>query len=378
MDHHVPLRIVAINQFRTLSPGEELFTERAEQQSLVDCENKTIRAEFIRWLLNCRETALRFVPAGLVVSNASITGRTNTSSTTIPFPLCFLDCSFEQGVNLSFAEVGGNLGFEGARMSELPLCSFEATGLRVRGDLILNRAKLCGTVELSGADLQGSLRLAKAQLNKLSDRVLVAEGAKIGGSVDFDSLESCGQINLRGMSVGGALRCRGAKLLNKDLEGRLARTLDGSGMRVAGPVLFDEQFVSEGEIRIVGAVIGGNLRLANGELRGTPNCFVGDLIRIEGNIICSAFVGSSSTTSTFSASHGLRAFGEMRLIGARIRGNADFNASSFCSPGGCTSSKWSRDRGNPGNRARLSSVWASIHSRSKGAAQPSVHRSEIH
>ncbi len=121
------------------------------------------------------------------------------------------------------------------------------TGIRATGRLSFAHAAIGGQVALNAAELRG----------------LTAQGARIGASAylraaDGTAFVCDGEASLSGAEIAGQLACDGARFRN---PGGIALTLQGA--RIAGDVLFRDQgalpFHAEGEVRLSGARIGGQL-----------------------------------------------------------------------------------------------------------------------
>ena len=284
-----PLRVLATNRFGRLLPAELALLEATETDGKAQCTNRRVRAEVIRWLLLSPDAIRRIPPSGLEIWEARIAGRGNLGSIHIPFSLGFLNCDIAEGLDLASAEVGGHLSFKGSRIGQ---------GLQV-----------------------------PPAVNAEEKPAVNAEEIKVGRDLMFDGSIVCRKDPLPAAVIEGSLRCRRAHFSGGREEEGQKVVLHGNGMQVRGSLLLDEGFVSQGEIRLVGAKIGGNLRLSKGELWGNPSCLAAELIQIEGDIISSRFKDRQG--GDLSAYGGVVAHGEVRFAGAHIYGNAEFNASKF-------------------------------------------------
>ncbi len=255
-----------------LTPGEEKLLESASGTGVAECSNGEVRAEVIRWLLTDNQSVASITPAGLKVVGARIVGQLNFKHMRIRQPLTFANCVISDGVDLTLAEVLGPLSFEGSDIDGSCKEAIKAEGIAVNGNFVLDRSKVKGTV------------------------------------------------TLRGGRIAGSLRCRGATL-----ECGQGEALQANGIEVHGSLLFDEGFCCCGEIGLVGARIGGSVRLARGTLLGD---FRAEFIQVGGSIICSR-IGSPRQGQV---EDGVAVVGEVQLRGARIEGNAAFTGGSFCNP----------------------------------------------
>lgn len=196
-----------------------------------------------------------------------------------------------EGVRLIGAVIDGplNLSFREARgETDLRLCTFTHPLAARRASLVqlvLNGSRLpgllaegvvvAGSVFLVGLQAGGRLSFANAQiggqlaLNGATLAGLTAQGARIGASAYLRAASgtpfTCeGEASLSGAEIAGQLACDGARFR---AIGGIALNLQG--LRIAGDVIFRDQgalpFHAEGEVRLSGARIGGQLDCASAE-----------------------------------------------------------------------------------------------------------------
>ena len=150
-------------------------------------------------------------------------------------------------VRLLGAKLGGDLACVGATFraekdaAGNPGDALSADGLEARGDVCLDDFEATGAVRLLGAKLDGSLECDGATFRAEKD----AEG-KAGNALSADRLEARANVFLRGVTATGEVRLLGAKLggnlecdgatfrAEKDAEGNAGRALNLDGARVSG------------------------------------------------------------------------------------------------------------------------------------------------
>ena len=147
--------------------------------------------------------------------------------------------------------------------------------------------------ECAGLYLHGS-RLAQG---------LKADGLMTKGNVNLvEGFSTEGEVRLLGARIGGDLSCVGGKFHNPDGE-----ALNADKLTTKGSVNLIEDFSAEGEVRLLSANIGGSL-----------NCVGGQFHNLNGDALS---MDSLTTKGSMNLSEGFFAKGQVRLLGANIGGN---------------------------------------------------------
>ena len=174
-------------------------------------------------------------------------------------------------------------------------CALPERGLRTRGAYILGDGDTRG--ENRGLDLEGAsidcdlallscrfankILLRNAQIKNLFlngsalDNALSADGLTVKGNVLLRKVEAAGEIRLLGATIGGDLGCIGAKLIGTG-DALLADRLDIKGS------VFLREVEAAGGILLVGAMIGGNLECEAVKLNATGRPLIADGATIAG------------------------------------------------------------------------------------------------
>src|SRR6266516_6141436 len=198
----------------------ELLTAAAAGDVLVcgdDSARRCVDAALLRRC--CRELRDQVDPRGVRLSGASITGRLDLAGLDVPFPLRFENCSFTEPVEVA-----------GAQLIELALTGCDqvpgllANGVRVRRDLDLSRSQVAGAHSTS------------ASTSKLS------------------------AIWLCESEIGGRLLCVDTVIDGGD------RSIQADRLHVTGNVRLLHGFTAHGEVRLIGARIGGSLDLTGASI----------------------------------------------------------------------------------------------------------------
>ena len=142
-----------------------------------------------------------------------------------------------------------------------------------------------------------------------ADRMIVAGGVFLG-----DGFEAQGEVRLLGAEIGGDLACSGGTFSNKD-----GNALSAELMKVAGNVCLGDRFEAQGEVRLNGAEIGGNLDCSGGTFSNQDgNALVADGLKVAGSVFLTI---------------GFEAQGEARLPSAEIGGDLTCSGGTFSNSG---------------------------------------------
>jgi hypothetical protein len=163
----------------------------------------------------CHELRDQVDPRGVRLRGAAVTGALDLAGLDVPFPLRFDGCSFASPVTVEGAQLG-ELAL--TRCDEVP--GLLANGVRVRRDLDLSRSHVTGTLGTS------------ASTSKLS------------------------AIWLCESEIGGRLLC-----VDTVIDGGGDRSIQADRLHVTGNVRLLHGFTARGEVRLIGARIGGSLDL---------------------------------------------------------------------------------------------------------------------
>jgi len=171
-------------------------------------------------------------------------------------------------------------------------------------------------------------RIPALNLGGTWTRFIRADQIHVSGSVFLrNGFHAEGEIRFLGAEIGGDLSCVGGKFLNPAQSGvrDSGRALCADAIRVNGSVLLREGFHAEGEVGLIGARIGGDLDCGKGEFMNPATKEVkedgkalhADRMRVSGSVYLN---------------RSFRADGEVRLIGADITGRVDCSRGEFKNP----------------------------------------------
>jgi hypothetical protein len=236
---------------------------------------------------------------------------------------------------LSFlnAEIGGQFGCTGARLRNVGGDALVIDEAVIKGGVFLrpegnDRFEAEGRVSLLGAQIGGDFACAGASLRNAGNIALAAHGAVIKGNVflrcsDSHRFEAEGIVGLSGAEISGQLNCSGARLLNK---GGIA--LGADSVVIKGDVFLrsmgDQRFEAEGEVRLPGAKIGSHLDCSGASLKNEN----GHALLADGAVIM------IDVALLPAGGHRFEAEGEVRICGTEIGGNLDCSGARLVNANG--------------------------------------------
>src|ERR1019366_4563098 len=194
-----------------------------------------------------------------------------------------------------------------------------------------------GEVRLLGAIVGGNLEADGGTFKRSNGKALSADGVRVAGSVFLRSgFNAEGEVRLLGATIGGNLDATGGtfkkpcgNVLNSDGT-KNETALNAERIKVGGNVLLRRKFAAEGEMRLVGAAIGGSLDARGGTFKEPEGYALNaDRAKIDGSVFMTRELNAKDEIqSKFVAE------GEVRLLGATIGGNLDATDGTFKKPSG--------------------------------------------
>ncbi len=280
-------------------------------------DKRNVRADLIRWLFVDREARKLVDPRGIQIWGARITGDLDLSFTNVPFPLALLRCRLDQPLNLQWAKMPV-LSLAGSWTGAI-----DADGLKLEGSLFLrNGFHAEGEVRLLGATIGGNLDAEGGTFKNLNGKALSADSARIGGSVFMrqelnaegkvqNEFTAEGEVRLPGATIGGDLEATGGRFKNSNGDALIADRI-----KVTGGVFLGDGFHAEGEVRLLGAAIGGVLDATGGTFKN-PNgdALSADRIKVSGSVFMKPELDAEGVVK-----NKFVAAGQVRLHGAEITG----------------------------------------------------------
>lgn len=281
-------------------------------------KGRVLDAGIITWLCTDSEVSELVAHKGIRVKGARIDGKLDLMFARISFGLFFENCVFSEDICLKSSRIC-TLNLSGSN-----LCSIDASNSIVENGIFLSDGfQANGIVCLDGVILGGSLDCTGGLFINPGKWALEANGAKVPGSVFLNNgFRAEGMVGLVGMEIGGNLECNQGEFINKDKV-----ALNANGLRVGGDVFLCEGFWGKGqEVQAKGFRAKGEVKLVGAEIKGSLECRGGDFVNPNGP----AFQGKGIRVDGSILLHdGFRAEGSVNLVGAKVGGNLECNCGRF-------------------------------------------------
>ena len=276
-------------------------------------DKRVLRAKIIAWLSTNPQVLALISHRGIMIKGARIDGELELRYAKISFPLYFEKSTFPRRIDLRDAKI------RALHCHETHIGQIRADNLEVEGDVFLNDGfKAKGEICLLHARISGNFGCNNGHfINKSEEgRALIADGMQVKGNVFLDDgFKAEGEVRLLGARISGNLECSNGHFINKNKEGG---ALIADRMQVEGGVFLHNGFKAEGVVRLLGARISGNLECTNGHFIN-PNGYaiIADGMQVKGYV----FMNDN-----------FKAEGVVRLSGARISGNLSCSSGHFINP----------------------------------------------
>ncbi|MDR3081381.1 MAG: membrane-associated oxidoreductase, partial [Streptomyces sp.] len=222
--------------------------------------------------------------AGLKIWGARITGKLDLMYGTTEHPVRLRGCHFEKAPNLYGTRIPALV------LTDSVLPGLTAGTLRVDGVLRLTCCRISGPVRLAGAKLSGAIFLNQARLGSPGEApeepVLQLNHTEVGTDVWAVGLVAHGQVRLKGAVVGGQINLVDAQLHapgDTALHPLGDTALHAETMTV-GTDLHAKRLQAHGRVNLTGSRIPGQLSLAyarlshpGGQALRASSCVIGEL-----------------------------------------------------------------------------------------------------
>lgn len=245
------------NLFRATANGEIAIYGDGKLPPDKPEANRILQADRIRWLCTDPEAVKEVLPhEGVRLQGARIEGQLRLSNARIEFPLSLVGCSMEEGIALYRAHLFA-LFLDGTHSGPIG-----GDGLVVKHDLQLKSGfEATGEVRLLYAKIGGQFSCNGGHFTntKADGYALYADRIDVKGSVFLnDRFEAVGQVRLLGAKIGGNLSCTAGHFTNTKPDGN---ALLAEGIEVTGSVFLRNGFQAEGVVNFTAAAVGGWFQL---------------------------------------------------------------------------------------------------------------------
>ncbi len=205
-----------------------------------------------------------------------------------------------------------NLLLEKVPAGDFAICS----GLNGKGD-DPTYADNWGKERQVRAGLMGWLCMDQEARKRVHWRGIQVYGADITGLLDLGFVSMPFRLSFQHCRITGKVYLTRADVSELDLDGSLIRVMMADGISVKHGVFLTDGFTANGELRLSGAQIGGDLNCSGGIFRNE----LGDALHADGiNVKGSVFLDD-----------GFTAKGLVRLLAAQIGGQLGCSGGSFAS-----------------------------------------------
>lgn len=253
---------------------------------VLECADGSARRPLHAALLRrcCDELSEQVHRHGIRLRRAAIAGSLDLSGLDVRFPLLFEDCDFDSPVSIEGAQL-----FEMKVIGCTRLPGLLANGVRIRRDLDLSRTLVAGALQTSAStskrsavwlcesDIGGRLLCVDTVINGGGERSIQADRMRVSGNVRLlHSFAARGELRLIGARIGGSLDLTGARL-ESPLTG-LALDL-GEAVIEGSIFLIDDPSgrrpLVRGRVDMGRARVGGQFLIRNATLEATGGVPVG-------------------------------------------------------------------------------------------------------
>lgn len=272
-------------------------------------KERYVRAGLIAWLCLDRRASSLIHPKGLQIIGAVIPDWLDLSFVTIEFPLVFARCRLLGELHLPGARTR-SISLQGSQINSL-----FADGAVVNGAVLLrDDFHSEGGVRLTGANIDGPFDCTDGTFENIgSAPAIVADGAVIKSYVFLRGrFRASGEVRFPHAVVSTDFDCRQGLFNAKQLNARgVTSALNLEGIVVGGSVFLGRGFRAEGLVLLHGAQVAFNLDCAGGRFENPARQGVqetGTGLNFDASVI----------RGTAILSDGFQVLGEVHLISAQI------------------------------------------------------------
>lgn len=242
-----PLKLAEEKLLECCQNGEEAYI--GEKRPTEKTKANEIRAEFLRWLILSKE--IEIDPNGIQFEGAWISGVLDLENVHCLSVLSFLNSVFEEKLFFLRSLIKA-LHLSGSFLRKGLVCD----GMICKGNIHLRRILSDDTIRLLGAEISGNLDCdfgSFKSANKEEQSALLCDGIKISGSTLFRDSICEGEVRFLGATIGGNLECDRSRFKAKDQE---HKAIDCDGMQIKGGLFLRNECFVYGGIELGAAIVG--------------------------------------------------------------------------------------------------------------------------
>ncbi len=300
--------------FAATANGElaDYSSEKEEDNDPASAKNwddsRTLKADHIAWLCTDKQASELITRKGIQIAGARIDGELDLAFAIISFPFYLEKCFIAEEMDLNYCELRA-LNLIGTHTG-----SIFADGLRVSGCVFLRDGfKSEGEVRLPNAKIGGNLECDSSQFTNPEGCAIRADLIKVAGGVYLrNHFNAKGEVSLIEAEIGESLDCSSGYFINPNSKGK---AISADGLKVTGGVFLGDGFESKGEVRLVGAEIGGSLECDSSQFTNPKGIALN--------------AGALKVTGGVYLRNNFNAKGEVRFPGAEIGGDLDCSCGQF-------------------------------------------------
>lgn len=165
------------------------------------------------------------------------------------------------------------------------------------------------------ADIVRFLLLGGDSEHPVHEEGVMIQGAWIADELNLHQATCKIRLDARSCHFASAILATAASIPELGFSGSTMPQLEGDRLKVKGGIFLSNKFAATGEIRLLGAEVGGNLECIDGRFSNERGYAINaDGIKVKGGVFLS---------------DGFAAIGEVRLLGAEIGGNLTCSGGTF-------------------------------------------------
>jgi len=256
----------------TSSNKEENNPENADQWG----NDRVLHAKTIKWLCTDPKAAKLVTHKGIQIKGARIEGELDLQFAEMGFPLVFLECVFDEMINVNSACIKFFI------LTGSYVDSIQADGVKIEGGVFLRDGfKADGELRFLGADIGQDFDCTDSNFTNKDGKAIIAERINVKGSVFLkNGFKANNEVCFLGAEIGGDFDCTNGIFVNKN-----SRAITADRVKVKGSIFLKDDFKANGEVRFLGAEIGGDFVCTNGEfINEGSGAVLADGMNVKGSV----------------------------------------------------------------------------------------------